>query len=69
MKLSDIKERLDQRPFRPFAIETIGGYWIDVDKESSVLISERRPDLVVVFDPNGRLYILGVDQISALEGK
>jgi hypothetical protein len=69
MKLADIKERLDQRPFRPFAIETVGGSWIDVDKESSVLISERRPDLVVVFDPNGRLYILGVDQISALEGK
>jgi hypothetical protein len=69
MKLADIKERLEQRPFRPFALETTGGSWIEVEKESSVLLSERRPDLVVVFDPNGRLWILGVDQISSLESR
>jgi hypothetical protein len=69
MKLSDIKERLEQRPFRPFALETTGGSWIEVEKESSVLLSERRPDLVVVFDPSGRLWILGVDQIASLESK
>jgi len=69
MKLVDIKERLEQRPFRPFALETTGGSWIEVEKESSVLLSERRPDLVVVFDPSGRLWILGIDQIASLESR
>ena len=69
MKLVDIKERLEQRPFRPFALEITGGSWIEVEKESSVLLSERRPDLVVVFDPSGRLWILGIDQIASLESR
>lgn len=69
MKLSDIQDRLAQRPFRSFALETTGGSWIEVEKESSVLLSGRRPDLVVVFDPNGRLWILSVDQIASLESK
>jgi hypothetical protein len=69
MKLSDIKERLDQRPFRPFSLETTGGSWVEVEKDSDIFISPRRPDIIVIFEPSGRMWILGIDQISALESK
>jgi hypothetical protein len=69
MKLADIKERADQVPFRPFALETIGGSWIQVEEPSDIMLNPRRPDLVVVFNENGRMYILGVEQIASVEGK
>jgi len=69
MKLSDIQERVTQRPFGAFALETTGGTWIDVQKESDVFLPERRPDIVIVFDASGRLYILSLDQIATLESK
>jgi hypothetical protein len=38
MKLSDIEERAEQKPFRPFALETTGGSWIDVEKQSDIFL-------------------------------
>jgi hypothetical protein len=70
MTASNLLERINQKPFRPFALETIGGTWIDVDREADVLIYERnKPVRVVIFDPNGRMYVLEPEQISALEVK
>jgi hypothetical protein len=69
MKLSDISERAAQEPFRPFALETTGGSWIEVEKQSDIFLPARRPDIVIVFDSIGRLYILDGDQIAALESK
>jgi hypothetical protein len=69
MKLADISERAHQRPFRSFAIETTGGSLIEIEKESDILLPPRRPDLVIVFNPSGRMWILGVEQIAALESK
>jgi hypothetical protein len=68
MKLSDIAERVSQRPFRPFTLETDGS-WVQVEKESDIFLPPRRPDIVVLFDPSGRLFILSLDQISAVESK
>jgi hypothetical protein len=69
MKLSDIEERAEQKPFRPFALETTGGSWIDVEKQSDIFLPARRPDLVIVVNPTGRLHILDLEQIAALETK
>lgn len=69
MKLADIVERAEQEPFRPFALETSGGWWIDVEKQSDIFLPERRPDIVIIFAPTGRMYVLGIDQIAALEIK
>jgi hypothetical protein len=70
MTAASILERINQKLFRPFAIETIGGSWIDVDRETDVLIYERKkPVRLVVFDPNGRMYIFEPEQISAIEAK
>ena len=67
MKLADIQEQALRQPFREFSIETAGGRWIEVEKASDIFFPPRRPDLVIVFDPSGRLVILEVDSISALE--
>jgi hypothetical protein len=70
MTAARILERINQKPFRPFAVETIGGSWIDVDREADVLVYERKkPVRVVIFDPDGRMYIFEPDQISAIEAK
>jgi hypothetical protein len=69
MKLADISERAEQRPFRSFVIETTGGGLIEIEKESDILLPPRRPDLVIVFNSSGRMWILGVDQIASLEAK
>jgi hypothetical protein len=64
--LARITERAAQRPFRPFAVETIGGSWIDVQREDDILVRGQR---IVIFDPSTRMYILGPEQISAIEAR
>jgi hypothetical protein len=70
MTAASILERINRKPFRPFGNETIGGSWVDVDRETDVLIYERKkPVRLVVLDPNGRMYIFEPEQISAIEAK
>jgi hypothetical protein len=69
VKLADIFERASQEPFRPFALQTVGGSWIDIEKQSDNFLPARRPDLVIVVNSTGRLHILELEQISALETK
>ena len=62
MTASNLLERINQKPFRPFAIETVGGTWIDVDREADVLIYDRKkPIRIVIFDPSGRMYVFEPD--------
>jgi hypothetical protein len=68
MTADSILERVEQKPFRPFALETIGGTWVEVDRKADLLLYDRnKPIRLVVFDPNGRMYIFEPDQISAIE--
>ena len=70
MTATNILERVNQKPFRPFALETVGGSWIDIDREQDVLIYDRRnPVRVIVFDISGKMYVLEPDQIAAIEAK
>jgi hypothetical protein len=70
MTLYTIKERLTQKPFRPFALETVGGSLIEVTRESDCVIFERfNVARIVVFALNGSMYILEPDQIASLEVK
>jgi hypothetical protein len=67
MTLADISKRATQEPFRPFAIKTIDGTWIDVEKRSNILLPAARPDLVIVFDAvDGGTYVVGINDIAAL---
>ena len=71
MTADSLLERIGQTPFRPFAVETAGGTWINVDRESDVLLYNRfqKPIRIVIFDSNGRLYILEPEQIATIEVK
>ena len=71
MNASVVLHQLSQKPFRPLALETVGGSWIDIDREADVLIYERKPPVrIVLFDSSsGRMYVLEPDQVSALEVK
>lgn len=70
MTADNILERVNPKPFRPFSLETVGGTWIDVDREQDVLVYERKnPIRMVIFDINGRMYVLEPDQISAIDVK
>lgn len=70
MSANHLLERISQKPFRPFAIETTGGSWIEIDREEDVLVYERKkPIRIIVFDPSGRMYVLEPEQIAALEIK
>ena len=68
MTTNSLLDRIEQKPFRPFAVETIGGTWINIDRESDVLVYDRtKPIRIVIFDSNGRLYILESEQIATIE--
>lgn len=71
MTTNTIIERATQKPFRPFAVETVGGTWIEVDHENDISVYNRvlGRARVVVFDASGRLYILEPEQISSIEAK
>jgi hypothetical protein len=70
MNVEAINERIRQKPFRPFAVETIGGSWIEVDREGDVLIYDRfLPSRIVLFTSTGVMYILEPAQISAIEAR
>jgi hypothetical protein len=67
MTLASIKERLSQKPFRPFALETIGGAWIDVNHEADCAIFERNGRAqIFAFAQSGEMYVLEPDQVVSL---
>jgi chorismate-pyruvate lyase len=70
MNTEIVTERLRQKPFRPFAIETVGGSWIDVEREEDLMVADRTPPVrIVLFSNNGRLWILGPEQIATIESR
>jgi hypothetical protein len=57
-----------KRQFRPIALETVGGTWIEIEHEADIFIYDRmKTTSVVAFDPEGRKFIFEPEQISAIE--
>jgi hypothetical protein len=70
MTAQTILERVNQKPFRPFALETVGGTWIEITDSADVFVYQRKdPVRLVIFDPAGTMFILEPEQISTLESK
>jgi hypothetical protein len=68
MTTETILERVNQKPFRPLMVETVGGTWIEVDRREDVFVYDRiAPVRVVIFAKTGRMFILEPDQIAGLE--
>ena len=68
MTAESILERINQKPFRPIALQTVDGVWIGVYREADIFIYDRmKTSCVVVFDPEGKKLIFEPDQISTIE--
>ena len=70
MTPESILERINQKPFRPFALATVGGTWIEIDRAEDIFIYDRvKTTCVVLFDPEGRKFIYEPEQITAIEAR
>lgn len=65
MTFEIILEQIRREPFRPFALETTGGSWVEVDASHRIAISDTGH--IAVFSQSGALLLLEADQVSALE--
>ena len=70
MTAESILERINQKPFRPIALETVDGTWIEIEREADIFIYDRmKTKSVVVFDPEGTQFIFEPEQMSAIEAR
>ena len=68
MTAESILERINQKPFRPIALETVGGTWIEIERSEDIFIYDRvTTTCVVLFDPEGRKFICEPEQTTAIE--
>jgi hypothetical protein len=66
-KLIELKAKLAREPFRPFVIELLSGQQITIGKDSEVLLSRRRPELVIAFTEDGLQQEFEVSVIASLK--
>ena len=68
MTVESILERINQKSFRPIALETVDKTWIKVDREADIFIYDRMETAcVVILDPMRRKFVFTPEQISAIE--
>ena len=48
MTVESILEKINQRPFRPIALETVDKTWINVDRHADIFIYDRMETACVV---------------------
>ena len=70
MTAESILERINQKPFRPLALRTVGGTWIEVSRAEDIFIYDRiNSTWVVLFDPAGTKFVCAPEQITAIEAR
>jgi hypothetical protein len=58
MTVESILERINQKPFRPIALQTVDKTWIKVDREADIFLLDRMETAcVVIFDPMRRKFV------------
>jgi hypothetical protein len=66
MKIAEIKELKDKRPFVPFLIRTAGGREFEVRHPDALAWADDNPRVVVVTPGGGRLEVLDVALVESL---
>jgi hypothetical protein len=70
MTAENILERINQKPFRPLALETVGGTRIEVNRAEDIFIYDRiKTTCVVLFDSADRKFVYEPEQITAIESR
>jgi hypothetical protein len=62
--LAQIKEFVQTKPFRPFAIETVGGNYITVQSPEHIKLPPPNFDLLIVFGSDGLVHHLAADSLA-----
>jgi hypothetical protein len=58
MTVESILEKINQRPFRPIALETVDKPWINVDRQADIFIDDRMETAcVVILDPMRQKFV------------
>ena len=65
-QLIELKAKIEREPFRPFVIELVSGRQIAIGKDSEILFSRKRPELVIAFTDDGLQYEFEASAIAAL---
>jgi hypothetical protein len=69
MKLEQLKLMANQKPFRPFILETTGGNYIEVDKEGHVLFPPPDHELIVIFAADQLAHHVTLETINSFAVK
>jgi hypothetical protein len=69
MRRSDIEAQATRVPFRVFSVQTGAGNSIELSHPSRILLPTARPDLAIVFGPDGGVHLLDLEQVVSVETK
>jgi hypothetical protein len=69
MRRADIEAQATRVPFKTFSIEISSGSFIEVSHPSRILLPTARPDLAIVFGPDGGVHLLDLEQVVSVETK
>jgi hypothetical protein len=67
MKIQEIQNLANRKPFRPFTVNLINGDRIPIDRSDDITFPSRRPELVIVFTSNGQMHIFEDVGIASIE--
>ena len=63
IKLSQIQEFIGAKPFRVFALETLGGNYLNVQSPAHIAMPPPEFDIVIVFGQDGLVHYVSKDSI------
>jgi hypothetical protein len=63
IELAQIRKFIETRPFRQFALETIGGNYVVIQSPAHINLPPAGFDLINVFGTDGLVHYLAVDSI------
>jgi hypothetical protein len=63
LKSSQIEEFINAKPFRIFAIETLGGNYLTVQSPAHIAMPPAEFDVVIIFGSDGLVHYLPKDSI------
>jgi hypothetical protein len=66
MDIEEIKAAVRRKPFRPFSVNVVDGEQLHISQESEVLFPRSKPQLVIVFNPDGTMHLLEAEAVSSL---
>jgi hypothetical protein len=65
-EITELKAKLSREPFRPFVVQFVSGRQILIGADSEILLSRKRPELVIAFTEDGLQHEFELSAIARL---